>query len=213
MHTNKSTANNEADLALVPAATAAAGGAAGTGPVCLALDSTHRNALSDAFIRDTIEALPVKPDHISDIRGPYLEVRRNADVPTAVDVRVTHQFKAHFDGRSPSSTVTSSHTNPPQIEELSPLVRHPSDDPPAPVSPQNLALARGEARSATRDGPSGQHSGICHWHVDPRDVSIGRRLAVGGFGEVFVGSLHGTIIAVKVGSKRTATPGRCKSTC
>ncbi len=35
------------------------------------------------------------------------------------------------------------------------------------------------------------------WELDPLKIAIGRRLAVGGFGEVFLAKYEGTLVAVK----------------
>lgn len=35
------------------------------------------------------------------------------------------------------------------------------------------------------------------WELDPAKIVLGRRLAVGGFGEVFVAKYEGTLVAVK----------------
>ncbi|KAF6257891.1 kinase-like domain-containing protein, partial [Scenedesmus sp. NREL 46B-D3] len=37
----------------------------------------------------------------------------------------------------------------------------------------------------------------CEWELDPRKVLVGRRLAVGGFAEVFLGKYEGTVVAIK----------------
>ncbi|WIA13712.1 hypothetical protein OEZ85_007265 [Tetradesmus obliquus] len=37
----------------------------------------------------------------------------------------------------------------------------------------------------------------CEWELDPRQVLVGRRLAVGGFAEVFLGKYEGTVVAIK----------------
>lgn len=35
------------------------------------------------------------------------------------------------------------------------------------------------------------------WELDPSKIAMGRRLAVGGFGEVFMAKYEGTLVAVK----------------
>lgn len=35
------------------------------------------------------------------------------------------------------------------------------------------------------------------WELDPSKITMGRRLAVGGFGEVFMAKYEGTLVAVK----------------
>lgn len=60
--------------------------------------SERQQQLSTAIVQDTISALPVRPDYITDVRGPMLEVSRASDA--AMDLRVVHSFRAHFPGRS-----------------------------------------------------------------------------------------------------------------
>eukprot|EP00879_Flechtneria_rotunda_P003725 GHRR01003963.1.p1 GENE.GHRR01003963.1~~GHRR01003963.1.p1 ORF type:complete len:855 (+),score=369.40 GHRR01003963.1:504-3068(+) len=71
----------------------------------------------------------------------------------------------------------------------------------------HAAIVVGRPSSADADkhfflGPpmrtvSGSFMPCCEWELDPRKVLVGRRLAVGGFAEVFLGKYEGTVVAIK----------------
>lgn len=291
-------------------------------------DGSHRPG--EELIQEVIDALPVKPDRVSDVHGPVVMLSRDRQDASALDVEVTTRFKAHFDTAGVQERrISGEHgevnglgachfllehgsgevSSPPKrpkseveeeyeikqwidhgkgliIEEIptahnvspmpatsaelgvssndsnasvamlsasksnvdgnsagskdsnavlksvlerkgheislpliharrrvgeedakvvlshdSPLVESPKHDNESQVSNaivlpshrarednQHLALAKGRHSSDS----------LCNWEVDPHDVAIGHRLAVGGFAEVFVGSIHGTTVAVKV---------------
>ena len=48
----------------------------------------------DAWLRQTVERMPVKPDHVSGVRGPLMNVTAVDD--KTVDVVMTTSFRAHF---------------------------------------------------------------------------------------------------------------------
>ena len=52
------------------------------------------DAQMDAWLRQTVERMPVKPDHISGVRGPLMNVSKVDD--KTVDVTMTTSFRAHF---------------------------------------------------------------------------------------------------------------------
>jgi hypothetical protein len=52
------------------------------------------DAQMDAWLRRTVDAMPVKPDHISGVRRPLMNVSQVDD--TTVDVTMTTSFRAHF---------------------------------------------------------------------------------------------------------------------
>ena len=67
----------------------AAGARAGPSDVTANMD-----AQMDAWLRQTVERMPVKPDHISGVRGPLMNVSKVDD--KTVDVTMTTSFRAHF---------------------------------------------------------------------------------------------------------------------
>lgn len=251
----------------------------------------------------------MKPQAITDIKGPYLEVTRVPGQPTAVDVHVTHQFRAHFNpqtldprvrnaltqegsfGGAPPPAPASPHVTFPtagplivevsgdeaaalghtphpanhvhvargdsdeisphellhhgsgvgasafaavaaavaateaELEDAHPLsaIVHParvsssagtdvsqqsftralssipgedfSEAPPSRGNPDALAVVApepGVLAGAAAARP------LARWQVNPSEVHVGHRLAVGGYAEVFLGKYQGTIIAVKL---------------
>ena len=52
------------------------------------------DAQMDAWLRQTVERMPVKPDHVSGVRGPLMSVSKVDD--KTVDVTMTTSFRAHF---------------------------------------------------------------------------------------------------------------------
>lgn len=225
-------------------------------------DNQHRSALADAFIRDTVEALPIKPDHISDVQGPYLEISRVSGDPTAVDVQVTHHFRAHFDsavGSSPTQKALDMPAGVGATPEGPKIVEVPHSSPdesfppmhPAAIEEQSMSkstslssqpLSRFSSREEKEKEKGPGHAGLHRndtedssfaydleelalrdadsdeileaegkpsdgslredprrlWEIDPSAVHIGHRVAVGGFAEVFMGKLQGTLVAVKL---------------
>eukprot|EP00878_Enallax_costatus_P024545 GHUV01026198.1.p1 GENE.GHUV01026198.1~~GHUV01026198.1.p1 ORF type:complete len:298 (+),score=105.77 GHUV01026198.1:104-895(+) len=69
----------------------------------------------------------------------------------------------------------------------------PQNPPPTLVIPRASALGKHQPRAQPRQGFVPR----CEWELDPRKVLVGRRLAVGGFAEVFIGKYEGTVVAVK----------------
>ena len=57
-------------------------------------DPNHVDAQMDAWLRQTVERMPVKPDHVSGVRGPLMNVTAVDD--KTVDVVMTTSFRAHF---------------------------------------------------------------------------------------------------------------------
>ena len=52
------------------------------------------DAQMDAWLRQTVERMPIKPDHVSGVRGPLMNVTAVDD--KTVDVVMTTSFRAHF---------------------------------------------------------------------------------------------------------------------
>ena len=52
------------------------------------------DAQMDAWLRQTVEQMPVKPDRVTGVRGPLMNVSRVDD--STVDVTMTTSFRAHF---------------------------------------------------------------------------------------------------------------------
>ncbi|KAK9839216.1 hypothetical protein WJX81_001874 [Elliptochloris bilobata] len=154
--------------------------------------------LAAALVEQTLRAMPCRPDAVSHIQGPFLEVSK-VDA-RSVDVRVISQFRAHFDRLGPLERASL------HIEPIgSPLAHAVAAADATRPAPATLAdVGRTPLRQAARmtllspaaSGAAG--ADLQRWEVDPKRVILGERLAVGGFAEVFVGKYEGTVVAVKV---------------
>jgi hypothetical protein len=65
--------------------------------------TTHPTVTAD-LVNATLTSFPVKPDHISDVDGPYLELSKVDD--STLDVKVVHTFKAHFNTQPSQAAAT-----------------------------------------------------------------------------------------------------------
>jgi hypothetical protein len=170
-----------------------------------------RAALADAVVAEVVRALPARPQRVSDVEGPFVEVTRAAGDGAALDFEVRHHFRAHFDrdAAAPSSSPAppaatlalpapaAAGTAPgagPRIVEVGPDSEElcsgsAAARPAACAAPSSVQEPCAAAHSAPRRGP---------WELDPGQILMGERLAVGGFSEVFAGKLAGTLVAVKV---------------
>lgn len=215
--------------------------------------ATGSSTLLQGLIHDTLAALPIKPTRISDVTGPYVEITKARAEHSAVDMQVSHHFRAHFDNpaalgiaalplltaapaapsaAAPSGDAMALPPPPPRIRaphivellhgdeahgEHSPRVNspqlhhatsvvHPSDtvdvsEPlsglgadkcPLPfsihladITPRVGALSRvGTSGLALQSQASSGPRPLAPWQLDPNEIIVGERLAVGGFAEV-----------------------------
>ena len=183
----------------------------------------------ETYLRPILERMPVKPERVSAVNGPLMNVTRIDD--ETLDVTMTTSFRAHFGGN------------------LSNVARRPAMALPGANVPDVLVRADGtweDANGGVRiseldsgefvPGRGGRYSVMTHedswnaidsdaratspaigWYegdpsndalrteftVDPADVRLQERIAVGGFAEVFRGTWQGTVVAVKQLLERT----------
>lgn len=133
--------------------------------------------VSNELIHATVHALPLKPDEISNLRGPALEVTK-VDAHTA-DIKIIHGFRAHF-----RSSMKKKHENREEFENC--LIQAPGEQ------LKKRVLHRGslsfsdltELENVSSYALDVQRQN--EWEINPAEIQLGRRIAVGGFAEVFV---------------------------
>lgn len=247
------------------------------------MDGEKRRSLTEAFIKDTLDVLPVRPEAVDHVRGPLLQISRVPGNDSAVDVRVMHHFRAHFRESGSPHLLLSAHASPSVSADAEVAAAGAStcrlqqqqepgagggretpdcdgqQQPPTPTSPAAQASPSAPGRPAITeidsssrsssaggssssagcsehavDAPAGPYSAggagpgepgrelaqvrqalapaapagrrqaaaqqRCSnlWEIDPAEVVVGERLAVGGFAEVFLGKYQGTLVAVKL---------------
>lgn len=196
--------------------------AGGTDGVDLYIDSDREKLLSEAYVRDTVGVLPLKPNNITSVGRPEIQVSFVDDDPAALDVDIHHRFRAHFDIKKPADASVRieelegsgdlrelDEQMIPMLDAVADLKLHASSIPNANARGDENIEENGIIKSRTRDVEKElryggnvlvQHgiSGPAQWYIDPKEVMLGQRIAVGGFAEVFVGKYKGTLVAVKV---------------
>ena len=181
----------------------------------------------ETYLRPILERMPVKPERVSAVNGPLMNVTRIDD--ETLDVTMTTSFRAHFGGnlsnvaRRPAMALPGA--NVPDV-----LVRADGTWEDANGGANFRVDSRirvGTRRSILGDDARGQlererpdaraTSPAIGWYegdpsnnalrteftVDPADVRLQERIAVGGFAEVFRGTWQGTVVAVKQLLERT----------
>ena len=114
----------------------AAGARAGPSDVTANMD-----AQMDAWLRQTVERMPVKPDHISGVRGPLMNVSKVDD--KTVDVTMTTSFRAHFS--QPISKLGATVATGAKGEGVFPEL----EGPPSPGTDRRARVARSETSRST----------------------------------------------------------------
>jgi len=184
----------------------------------------------ETYLRPILERMPVKPERVSAVNGPLMNVTRIDD--KTLDVTMTTSFRAHF------------------ADSLSNVARRPAMALPDVNAPGVVVRADGSWKEDTNDGvriseldsgdfvpgQGGRYSVMTPedswnasdsdtrlqspaigWYegepsndalrteftIDPTDVRLQERIAVGGFAEVFRGTWQGTVVAVKQLLERT----------
>eukprot|EP00210_Caulerpa_lentillifera_P001030 g993.t1 len=139
--------------------------------------------ISDVLIQSTVNAMPVQPDHITVEEGPVFELSR-VDSNTA-DVKIIHGFRAHFRPNKVSS---------PRPECFEHSLKDASEE-----KIKNRVHRRGSLSILSSDSGKNLFSRDCGcpWEIDPADITLGKRIAVGGFAEVFTANYQGSTVAVK----------------
>ena len=188
----------------------------------------------DQWLRHTVERMPVKPDHVSGVRGPLMNVAQVDD--KTVDVTMTSSFRAHF--TQPIATLAAesgvpgvARGNALELPAPGDISQHEIRNTPGRVVEEvheGATLVVGGGVTPGHDGGrfgiaspddyvheysdrnetpkkllllSDSETALVHatdeWLVEPSDIRLHERVAVGGFAEVFRGTWNGTTVAVK----------------
>ena len=135
--------------------------------------------LSEALLDATLGALPLSPERISSVFGPSLEVTK-VDTHTA-DIKVIHGFRAHFRGSVKKRQTEETFENC--------LIQAPGEQLKKRVLRRG-SLSFSDLTELDKTAPRCiLHSSSCHrcqWEIHPNEIKLGRRIAVGGFAEVFI---------------------------
>lgn len=187
----------------------------------------------ESFLRPILDRMPVKPERVSGVDGPLMNVTRIDD--KTLDVTMTTSFRAHFGQsiqaigrRSPALALPEADGaradvqrdgtwgddggDGVQISEIDSgefvpgrggrySVMTPEDS-------WNVAVGDRRAPSPAIGwhDEEGSSSDALHTEflINPDDVRLQERIAVGGFAEVFRGTWQGTVVAVKQLLERTS---------
>ncbi|GMH35293.1 hypothetical protein BSKO_03161 [Bryopsis sp. KO-2023] len=177
----------------------------------LYLDNRSIQEASTKLIKTTLSSLPVHPNFISNVKGPVLEVHRAGD--ECVDVKIVHSFRAHFGTeQNPAGAYRLHDEREARLLDVSdaPSAREEIGRGSLDIVPRRRSTSPwNEGREGSRE-PAGcdvvPSSGerlisarlpSSPWELDPRQITVGHRIAVGGFAEVFVGKYEGTVVAIK----------------
>ncbi|XP_075265609.1 uncharacterized protein LOC142358022 [Convolutriloba macropyga] len=158
------------------------------------LDLAPENAdlLSRDIMSDTFAALPLKPKQVMRTGNTQIECCVVGETPSgqmAVDMQVTQKFRAYYDANELR-----------KAKECRQPIQRPA---PPRLSGASKPMLLSEIVHEDCEGhlpalpPSGDGQVPCQWIVDSSQVQLNRRLAVGGFAEVFLGQYAGTRVAVK----------------
>ena len=146
----------------------------------LALQETDLSLknLSAALLDATLGALPLSPERISNVHGPSLEVTK-IDTHTA-DIKVIHGFRAHFRGSMKKRQTEETFENC--------LIQAPGEQLKKRVLSRG-SLSFSDLTELDKTAPrcilhASAHR--CQWEIHPNEIKLGRRIAVGGFAEVFI---------------------------
>lgn len=120
----------------------------------------------------------------------------------SVDVKIVHSFRAHFDSVSGKlendpPTISLHTSSPAQKSEVTEVIQGSNEKNLVPVYSKMEELPRdahklGEEVDTITMETGDYGKGLVSlqwspWKIDPAKITIGRRVAVGGFAEVFVG--------------------------
>ena len=136
----------------------------------------------------TLNALSSQPVDVSHVRGPSIQIIRTGE--KEVEVTAEFAFRAHFDTREGADTALRKAVEKEGGEDGHTL---------------NAVDPSGSFREA-----NGKEKGVCQseeeyalqararlWEIHVKDVTVKKRLSVGGFAEVFLAQYHGTAVAIK----------------
>ena len=188
----------------------------------------RRRASSDyeSYLRPILDRMPVKPERVSSVNGPLMNVTRIDD--KTLDVTMTTSFRAHFaenltalgeraralalpdsEGNDSSSSWSGAGVS---ISEVDAGEFVPGR------GGRYSVMTPADSWNASDAGTNGRQSPALGWYEDgagaaealrdeflinPEDVRLQERIAVGGFAEVFRGTWQGTVVAVKQLLERT----------
>lgn len=131
--------------------------------------------------------MPVRPERVTSVKGPIFEISK-VDDQTA-DVKIIHGFRAHFRSKKMINPHPECFENyllqAPDEKTKDRILRRGS------MSFSDLTFLSGDL------GKTGSFlEPKCPWEIDPVDVKLGRRIAVGGFAEVFIGNYQVSVICI-----------------
>jgi len=176
------------------------------------------------YLRPILDRMPVKPERVSAVNGPLMNVTRIDD--KTLDVKMTTSFRAHFGESLPSigrrslalpesegdgqkivaignSGWTDQNAGGVQISELDSGDFVPGRGGRYSVMTPEDSWGATELRAPSPaigwydDNETTSDSLQTEFLIDPEDVRLQERIAVGGFAEVFRGTWQGTVVAVK----------------
>eukprot|EP00236_Picocystis_salinarum_P002223 CAMPEP_0183824094 /NCGR_PEP_ID=MMETSP0807_2-20130328/400_1 /TAXON_ID=88271 /ORGANISM="Picocystis salinarum, Strain CCMP1897" /LENGTH=485 /DNA_ID=CAMNT_0026069005 /DNA_START=152 /DNA_END=1609 /DNA_ORIENTATION=- len=136
----------------------------------------------------TLNALSSQPVDVSHVRGPSIQIIRTGE--KEVEVTAEFAFRAQFDTREGADTALRKAIEKEGCENGHTL---------------NAVDPSGSFREA-----NGKEKVVCQseeeyalqararlWEIHVKDVTVKKRLSVGGFAEVFLAQYHGTAVAIK----------------
>jgi len=180
----------------------------------LPLAGPNAARLGADLIHDTMDALPAKPTQIVQVSQPEIScslLGRTESGQTTVNMTVTQSFTASYD----TATLLEAKRKQQKAGaiERPPQAAHTHKGPdgtPFNKRPHQMYLSEiaNDEIMEDEEGGAEEHcmvpyskekciDGNCEWMLDASKVFLSRRLAVGGFAEVFLGQYEGTRVAVK----------------
>jgi len=180
--------------------------------------SRRANSDYESYLRPILDRMPVRPERVSSVNGPLMNVTKIDD--KTLDVTMTTSFRAHFRDALPTVGRRSVLALPNADEErqledayvawgdsgvkISEIdsgefvpgvggrysVMTPDDS-------WNVTAGEMRAPSPAIGWYNSEPSLRTEFLIDPNDVRLHERIAVGGFAEVFKGTWQGTVVAVK----------------
>lgn len=177
----------------------------------------------ESYLRPILDRMPVRPERVSSVNGPLMNVTRIDD--KTLDVTMTTSFRAHFRDTLPLPTVgrRSALALPDadgerelgmagavwgesgvKISEIDSGEFVPGIGGRYSVMTpdESWNVTAGEVRTPSPaigwyNSEPMQDALRTEFLIDPNDVRLHERIAVGGFAEVFRGTWQGTVVAVK----------------
>jgi hypothetical protein len=126
----------------------------------LPLAGADRDRLAASLVAASAAALPVAPARVSGVRGPHVELSRVAGDAAALDVHVTHHFRAHFG--APALGAGAGAPAHARVEELGADASEDAAAAPSAASSGLAGLSSSDAASAFPPDPSDFPTDLAH---------------------------------------------------